>query len=249
MIDRKLLIKKIPSCGRMFASSPIFNSGEVMETLPKAQKTELNQNTRGKFIVFEGIDGSGKSTQIALLEQRLKAQGINVTKTAEPTNSGLGGLIRDALSGTTPRKPHELAAMFLADRISHNVSPIYGIKKLLNEGTYVICDRYYYSSFAYQGIDADINWVMDMNLGCEEITRPDVCIFLDIDPEQSAKRIGQSRAFLEIFEDTQTLQKIRSRFFDVFELIHHRENIKIIDAARGIDEIADDVFSAVNSSI
>ena len=216
-----------------------------MTIQPKLSELEAPQKEKGKFIVFEGIDGAGKSTQISLLEKRLKSEGINVVTTAEPTASAMGGLIRDALSGASPKGPYELAAMFLADRITHNVSPIYGIQKMLNEGTYVICDRYYYSSFAYQGLDADIKWVMDINLNCPQIEKPDVCIFLDIDPAQSAKRIGHSRAFLEIFEDTETLTKIRSRFFDVFEMIHDRENIQIIDAARSVEEIAEDVFKAV----
>lgn len=216
-----------------------------MNAQPQNQSVCAKEKTKGKFIVFEGIDGSGKSTQIALLEKRLKASGINVVTTAEPTNTSTGGLIRDVLSGTTAKGPYELAAMFLADRITHNVSPTIGFQRLLDEGTYVICDRYYYSSFAYQGVDADLKWVMDINLNCPQIARPDVCVFLDVDPEQSARRIGQSRAFLEIFEDVKTLEKIRSRFFDVFELIHDRENIKIIDASRPADEIAEDVFATL----
>lgn len=216
-----------------------------MNSQTQSEILENQSTNRGKFIVFEGIDGSGKSTQIELLVQRLKNQGINVVRTAEPTSSGLGGLIRDSLNGTTPRDPYELASMFLADRVSHNSSPIFGIQKLINQGTYVVCDRYYYSSFAYQGIDADLKWVMDINLNCPQILRPDVCIFLDIDPWQSSQRIGQSRAFLEVFENTEMLKRIRSRFFDVFELLQATENIKIIDAARSIDEISDDVFNAV----
>ena len=216
-----------------------------MTVQPKLSETETSANTKGKFIVFEGIDGAGKSTQISLLEKRLKSEGINVVTTAEPTASAMGGLIRDALSGASPKGPYELAAMFLADRITHNVSPIYGIQKLLNEGTYVICDRYYYSSFAYQGKDADLKWVMDINLGCPQILRPDVCIFLDLDPAQSAKRIGESRAFLEIFENTDTLSEIRSRFFDVFQLLGENENICIIDAARSIEEIAEDIYNNI----
>lgn len=216
-----------------------------MNVQEQQQPLSAAQKNKGKFIVFEGIDGSGKSTQIALLAKRLKERGVNVVTTAEPTGTGMGGLIRDVLSGTTAKGPYELAAMFLADRITHNVSPINGFRRLLDEGTYVICDRYYYSSFAYQGIDADLKWVMDMNLNCPQIARPDVCIFLDVDPQQCTNRIAQNRSFLEIFENVNTLEKIRSRFFDVFELIHDRENIKIIDAARTVEEIADDVLKAV----
>lgn len=216
-----------------------------MTLQPKLAELEIPQKEKGKFIVFEGIDGAGKSTQISLLEKRLKSEGINVVTTAEPTASAMGGLIRDALSGASPKGPYELAAMFLADRITHNVSPIYGIQKMLNEGTYVICDRYYYSSFAYQGKDADLKWVMDINLDCPQILRPDICIFLDLDPHQSAKRIGESRAFLEIFENIEALEKIRSRFFDVFSLLSDNENICIIDAARSIEEIAEDIYNSV----
>ncbi|MBQ9940453.1 MAG: dTMP kinase [Clostridia bacterium] len=213
-----------------------------MTVQPQLSTEILNENTKGKFIVFEGIDGAGKSTQIALLEKRLKSEGITVVTTAEPTPTAMGGLIRDALSGASPKSSCELAAMFLSDRISHNISPIYGIQRLINDGTYVICDRYYYSSFAYQGLDTDIDWVMDINLNCPQILKPDVCIFLDLDPSQSARRLGDSRAFLEIFEKTDTLEKIRSRFFDVFRLLGERENIRIVDASQSIEDVAQEVY-------
>ena len=98
---------------------------------------------RGRFIVFEGIDGAGKTTQIELLEQHLKASGRRVWRTAEPTESVSGGLLRDALSGISARSACEMAAMFVLDRIFHNVNPVNGIEKMLSEGIDVICDRYY----------------------------------------------------------------------------------------------------------
>ena len=76
----------------------------------------------GRFIVLEGLDGSGKSTQITLLAQALQAQGRKVHCTAEPTSSATGGLIRDTLSGSYARSGAELAALFLTDRIAHNVT-------------------------------------------------------------------------------------------------------------------------------
>ncbi len=105
----------------------------------------------GKFIVIEGLDGSGKSTQIRLLAERLRSLGREVFETAEPTPSATGGLIRDALSGFTRRTGAEIAALFMADRVAHNVNPINGINVMLAQGRDVICDRYYYSSLAYQG--------------------------------------------------------------------------------------------------
>lgn len=203
----------------------------------------------GRFIVFEGIDGAGKTTQIEFLKKRLVERGFHVTCSAEPTPTALGGLIRDALSETFPRTPDELAAMFLADRVAHNSGPN-GISALLKAGDIVISDRYYYSSFAYQGLYTDINWIMDMNLNCPAIEKPDLCIFLDLDPDTSKKRIDTNRRFAEIFErSAETLHSIRNRFFDVFKKLEGRNfepsHFKVIDAARAPNEIADDIFEAV----
>lgn len=107
---------------------------------------------RGKFIVVEGLDGSGKGTQTALLCAYLKSQGRNVYPTAEPTESVTGGMIRDVLSGARQRTSSELAALFLADRVAHNMNPVNGIEKTLEAGIDVVCDRYYYSSIAYQAV-------------------------------------------------------------------------------------------------
>ena len=153
---------------------------------------------RGRFIVFEGIDGAGKTTQIELLTKRLQGAGHRVYRTAEPTESVSGGLLRDALSGVSKRTACEMAAMFVLDRIFHNTNPVNGIEKMLSDGVDVICDRYYYSSLAYQGSETDAEWVREMNLNCPEIRRPDLCIFLDLTPEQSMERIGKGRVTTEI---------------------------------------------------
>ena len=97
----------------------------------------MTATNRGRFIVFEGIDGAGKSTQIALLGEKLQAAGRRVYCTAEPTESVSGGLLRDALGGVSKRTTCELAAMFVLDRIFHNVNPIHGIEKMLAEDAFV----------------------------------------------------------------------------------------------------------------
>lgn len=205
---------------------------------------------RGHFIVFEGIDGCGKSTQISLLEQHLKDKGIKVYKTCEPTSSVIGGAIRDTLAGATKRTSAELAGLFLADRIGHCQSPINGIEKYLSEGVTVICDRYYYSSFAYQGLDSDIDWVMHSNLDCPDIIKPDLCIFLDVDAESCKQRVDQNRLHLEIFEQSSAqLGSIRSKFFEVFARLENTERIKVINAARSIDEVAKDIADIADSVI
>ena len=202
---------------------------------------------RGRFIVFEGIDGAGKTTQIELLEQFLKASGRRVYRTAEPTESVSGGLLRDALAGVSKRTPTELAALFVLDRIFHNVNPVNGIQKMLADGVDVICDRYYYSSLAYQGSEIEGDWVRRMNLDCPDILRPDLCIFLDLTPEESMGRISRGRVTQEIYETKDRLEKVRRRFLDVLDSLKDNENIYTVNAARPIDEIQSEIREIVEA--
>ena len=202
---------------------------------------------RGRFIVFEGIDGAGKTTQIDLLEKELKGIGRRVYRTAEPTESVTGGMLRDALAGISKRTACEMAALFTLDRIFHNVNPVHGIEKMLNDGVDVICDRYYYSTLAYQGSEIEGDWALDMNLNCPEIRRPDVCLFLDLTPEQSMERISKGRVTQEIYETREKLEQVRNKFYHVFDRMGEGERIVIINASRSIEEIAEDIFAAVKA--
>lgn len=195
------------------------------------------QKGRGRFIVFEGIDGAGKTTQIELLEKSLQESGRRVYRTAEPTESVTGGLLRDALGGITKRTACEMAALFTLDRIFHNVNPVNGIEKMLADGVDVICDRYYYSSLAYQGSETDEAWVREINLHCPEIRTPDACIFLDLTPEQSMARINGNRVTHEIYENTERLTKVRAQFYRVFEALKDTDRIYIVNASGTIEEI------------
>lgn len=202
-------------------------------------------DNKGRFIVFEGIDGAGKTTQIERLAAKLRAEGRKVTVTAEPTVSVSGGLLRDALGGLQKRTACEMAAMFLLDRVFHNVSPD-GIRAMIDAGYDVICDRYYYSSMAYQGSQTDFKWVKDMNLGCPEIRRPDLCVFLDLSPEESLARIGRDRTHTEIYEKKEILEAVRRQFFRVFEELDDR--VTVIDTTgRSIDQVAMLVSAAVET--
>ena len=207
----------------------------------------MSEVKRGKFIVFEGIDGAGKTTQINLLANYLREQGRAVYCTAEPTESVSGGLLRDALSGASRRTICEMAAMFVFDRINHNVNPVNGIQKMLADGFDVICDRYYYSSLAYQGSGTDPEWVSNMNLNCPEIMRPDVCIFLDLTPEQSMARINRNRATQEIYENEEKLTQVRNQFYRVFDQLRERDNIQIVDAYRSVEGIHASIVELLNS--
>lgn len=198
----------------------------------------------GIFIVIEGLDGSGKTTQLTLLESYLRERGRRTFLTREPTESVSGGMLRDALSGETRRTAAEMAALFVLDRIHHNQSPASGIEKMLDEGYDVICDRYYYSSMAYQGSMCDFEWVRRMNVDCPEIRRPDLCIFLDLDVDVCIERIGANRALTEIYERRDTLEAVRKSYYRVFDAID--DNVAIIDTAGDIESVAAAIRSAVD---
>ena len=202
---------------------------------------------RGRFIVFEGIDGAGKTTQIEYLAKRLQEEGRVVYRTAEPTESVTGGLLRDALGGVSRRSACEMAALFVLDRIFHNVNPVNGIEKMLADGVDVICDRYYYSSLAYQGSETNAEWVREMNLDCPEIRHPDICIFLDLTPEQSMERINRGRVTHEIYETTEKLARVRAQFYNTFEGLRDVDRICVVNAARSVDEIHEEIWQLVQT--
>ena len=199
-----------------------------------------------KFIVFEGIDGAGKTTQIKLLLEELSKRGIKCFTTAEPTEYPSGKKIREALSGRLEVTPLEMAEMFAADRVIHNNHEGDGIGEVLSRGVTVISDRYYYSSLAYQGTVLGFETVAKLNLENPEIRMPDICIFLDLTPEQSLERITKGRDKLEIFENVETLTRVRERFFSVITDLEE-DNIAIIDAYRTPEEIAEDIWTLYKS--
>lgn len=204
-----------------------------------------------KFIVFEGLDGAGKTTQLRLLAKALEERGHRVVVTAEPTEYESGKALRAALSGKVKKTPCEMAVMFTVDRIAHNQNAEDGIERLLRDGCTVISDRYYYSSLAYQGSITDPDWVAHLNLDCPEIRKPDLCIFLDLAPEISIKRITENRTAgeQEIYETLDQLTKIRETFLSVLSCLseddERKETICFVDASRTIEEVAVSILDLV----
>ena len=197
------------------------------------------------FIVFDGMDGTGKTTQMQLLCERLHAVGLKTVLTAEPSTSLDGQALRRALSGKEPASNSRLAALFLLDRIGHNAE----IEEWLSEGKIVISDRYYYASMAYQGQGENFQWVADMNLNCPHIRKPDGCIILDMEPEDSMARIRAGRCAdeLEIYETVAQQEKIRARFQRVTEYLKGRDLIITVNAAGTVEEVAERIWQAYES--
>ena len=111
------------------------------------------------FIVFEGIDGSGKSTQINLLKEMFEKHGWEVLLESEPTNNPVGKLIQDVMTGKITFTNESIATLFLADRLEHISNPINGLNQKLKNGYNIIASRYYFSSYAFQSDAVPLNWL------------------------------------------------------------------------------------------
>lgn len=174
------------------------------------------KNTRGWFIVIEGIDGSGKSTQVKGLQEFITNLGYLCTTVAEPTKYATGGLVRDALSGMTKRSQSELLSLFYADRVCHCENPVDGIKKLLEQNYIVLADRYYLSTCAYQGMDLGWEWILDMHLKNPAIIQPDITFLIKTPIKTAMSRINKARTSTEIFEKEEYLTKINDLYLEIF---------------------------------
>ncbi len=202
--------------------------------------------TKGHFIVFEGIDGSGKTTQINLLKKHIEENNFICHDTKEPTDGLVGSLLRQCLAGKAQTDEMTLAALFAADRLDHILNDKDGLLKKLEEGISVISDRYILSTYAYQSVRVPLKWVMDLNSMAVGKLRPDCHIFIDIDPDIALERIAKGRKSNELFENKKRLTEVRNRYFDLFKQFKDTENIIIINGTQNIEKIADDIWKNVS---
>lgn len=205
--------------------------------------------TRNLFIALEGIDGSGKSTQIDLLKSNLENAGHKVYTTFEPTDGPIGKLIRDIFNHRIEADQRSIAGLFVADRLEHILNKKNGMLKKLEEGFTVITDRYYFSSYAYHGVHMPVDWVIQSNSLAAGILRPDLNIFIDIDPETGMDRIRKGRNSLELFETLENQKKVRDKYFEVLEMLKNEENVFITNGNRFQEEIAAEIWQKVKTIV
>jgi dTMP kinase len=184
---------------------------------------------RGKFVVIEGIDGSGKSTQMEILSKKLSSINQEHYLTTEPTDGPIGVLIRKILRKEIVVGESALAGLFLADRLDHLQNELNGLTTIISQGTHVITDRYYWSSYAYHSLHLPMEWVIAINSKCAEILRPDITFYLDLSPEESIRRIKKSRASTELFEEKKILENVRGNYLKSIELLGDKENVVVLD--------------------
>ena len=197
----------------------------------------------GRFIVLEGLDGAGTTTQAHLLGERLAARGP-VWVTWQPSDRPAGLLIRRILKGEVVTDPRALALLFAADRLDHVYGPG-GIAEHLSRGENVVCDRYYLSSLAYQTLDASFTWVHSIN---SQAMRPDLTVFLEVPVLVCLERIGARQGERkELFEREEALQRVRESYYRAMHQLSKREVIQVVDGCVPIPHVADLVWSLVQA--
>jgi dTMP kinase len=206
----------------------------------------------GHFIVIEGIDGSGTTTQCSILADRFRAKGLPAHSTREPSDGPIGVLIRQILTGrvvtpgqhgTHPPTWATMAALFAADRLDHLEAEI---NPNLTDGVNVICDRYDHSSVAYQTVSsggaADVSsWVLELN---SRARRPDLTLILDVDPEVGATRRGMRSGGPELYEASE-MQVELARFYAKIDELFPNDTIVHIDANQDVDGVTAAIWAEV----
>jgi len=194
-----------------------------------------------RFIVFEGGDGAGTTTQLARLATALSAKSLPHWVTCEPTAAPEGLLIRRILSGELARHPGTLARLFAADRNEHLRGPE-GILARLERGELVICDRYVLSSLAYQGVACGPQLPAELNA---DFPLPELLLFFDIEPERSLERLGR-RESLDIFEELPFQEQVRAAYHEALAA-YAESGMRVvrIDASRPVEEVGRAVLRAV----
>jgi dTMP kinase len=196
----------------------------------------------GKFIVFEGLDGSGQSTQAKLLSDFLNKNNFQTILTKEPTkDSKVAGKIKEILGKKIKIKPEKLQELFVEDRREHLEKTII---PALKSGKIVVCDRYFFSTFAYgKSEELDLEWLIKMN---DEFLLPDITFILKVSPRVCVQRIEERGEGKQFFEIEDKLEKV----WQTFEILPNLfENVYLIDGEKSIDEVFSEVKELISSEL
>ncbi len=192
----------------------------------------------GKFIVLEGIDGSGKTTQIQILSEYMKRKGVSFVLTKNPTTGRIGAILKGYyLKNKTSALADAL--LFAADR-AEQVEAV--IKPALRENKVVISDRYFYSNLVYQSAEgADPGWLEEIN---KFFPRPEIVFLIDVSSETAIERIKKERGEPEKFEKIKILENLRKKYLETAKKF---KEIVVVDGERKTDEIQEEIIKKINA--
>ena len=161
----------------------------------------------GKFIVIEGIDGAGTTTQAKLLSEWIASIGRKCLLTSEPSQGPVGVLLRQILSSSVRTPDNDvIALLFAADRIDHLDNEVL---PALKAGSDVVSDRYYHSSFTYQSLQGDLEWIRELN---SRARAPDVTYILDLPADLATQRRRRERSSEELYEKDSMQRKLEEAY-------------------------------------
>jgi len=189
---------------------------------------------RGYFICVEGLDGSGKTTQARVLVRNLRRRGFNAVYTSEPSVGEVGKFIRGFVLDREDRVPAALEALlFAADRVDH-VERV--VKPLLKEGKVVVCDRYVYSTLAYQGAAGlSLDWIEAVN---RFALKPHLALLIDVPPDVVVKRLKRKKTVMET-------KRNQRRVREVYLKMVRDKRLMLVDGDKPVREVAKSVLDAV----
>ncbi|MCR9164810.1 MAG: dTMP kinase [Nannocystaceae bacterium] len=197
---------------------------------------------RGTFIALEGLDGSGTSTQAEMLFEALTGRGHTVVTTHEPSRGSIGQRARAMLGGGDGQvDPHLLALLFAADRLDHIAREV---EPALARGEIVVCDRYVMSSWAYQSLDCDAQWVETINA---RAPWPDATFLLRVGAEEATRRVHARtpESQREIFE-TEAIQRRVEASYEA-ALARGLPGVVAIDGTRSIADVSEALLQACDA--
>lgn len=195
---------------------------------------------QGLFVVLEGIDGSGTTTQLNRLAQHFRQAGRRVHTTAEPSEHPIGKMIRNVLEKRQTLPPNALALAFAADRLDHLEKEIC---PALESPTLVLADRYVLSSLAYQSLNAPLDWVISIN---SQAQAPDISFLLQVSPELAAERRAVRNTPEEIFDAAEKQRAIAEAYNTIFQSDVFGKK-EIIDASGEIDAITATLITKIEA--
>jgi dTMP kinase len=200
------------------------------------------RTSAGRFVVLEGIDGSGTTTQAARLAASLRAAGHAVVSTREPSDGPLGVVLRQALTRRlVGLSDQALALLFAADRLDHLASVV---EPALAEGKVVVSDRYVLSSLAYQGMRLPLSWVETLNAAA----RPaDLTLYLEVDPRTAARRRQGRGGAAELFDADEVQRAVARAYGRVVRKHARAQRVVRVDGRAAPDVVAREILSRVRT--